>query len=232
MDTFRQQIEYYRARAGEYDEWFYRKGRYDRGDELNRRWFDEAGICFGVLRSLGKVGSALELAAGTGIWTLELSRLADRVTAVDASAEVLAVNREKLGEGPNVTYREADLFGWEPGSEGDEQYDLVSFTFWLSHVPATHVDEFLARVYRATRPGGTVWMVDSRRASTSTARDQSVDHGGDLQERILNDGRVFEIVKIYYDSDRLRELFERAGFIVEANETPNYFVYAMAKRPE
>ena len=125
-----------------------------------------------------------------------------------------------------------DLFGWEPGSEGDEQYDLVSFTFWLSHVPATHVDEFLARVYRATRPGGTVWMVDSRRASTSTARDQSVDHGGDLQERILNDGRVFEIVKIYYDSDRLRELFERAGFIVEANETPNYFVYAMAKRPE
>ena len=30
-----QQIAYYRARAGEYDEWFYRIGRYDRGAELN-----------------------------------------------------------------------------------------------------------------------------------------------------------------------------------------------------
>ena len=25
------QIEYYRARAGEYDEWWFRTGRYDRG---------------------------------------------------------------------------------------------------------------------------------------------------------------------------------------------------------
>lgn len=27
--TLQQQIDYYRARAGEYDQWFYREGRYD-----------------------------------------------------------------------------------------------------------------------------------------------------------------------------------------------------------
>ncbi len=27
----KEQIAYYQARAGEYDEWFFRQGRYDRG---------------------------------------------------------------------------------------------------------------------------------------------------------------------------------------------------------
>ena len=33
-----EQIEYYRARAPEYDEWFYRRGLYDRGTALNAAW--------------------------------------------------------------------------------------------------------------------------------------------------------------------------------------------------
>ena len=36
-----EQIAYYRSRAGEYDEWFLRQGRYDHGPELNERWFAE-----------------------------------------------------------------------------------------------------------------------------------------------------------------------------------------------
>ncbi|QFS50036.1 hypothetical protein [Nostoc sphaeroides] len=36
-DVIQQQIEYYRARANEYDQWFYRTGRYDRGEELNQQ---------------------------------------------------------------------------------------------------------------------------------------------------------------------------------------------------
>jgi demethylmenaquinone methyltransferase/2-methoxy-6-polyprenyl-1,4-benzoquinol methylase len=37
------QIEYYRARAGEYDQWFLRQGRYDRGPSDNADWFREVG---------------------------------------------------------------------------------------------------------------------------------------------------------------------------------------------
>jgi hypothetical protein len=36
-----EQIAYYRSRAGEYDEWFLRQGRYDHGPEGNARWFAE-----------------------------------------------------------------------------------------------------------------------------------------------------------------------------------------------
>lgn len=41
-EVVREQIDYYKARAPEYDEWFYRQGRYDHGDEANQRWFAEA----------------------------------------------------------------------------------------------------------------------------------------------------------------------------------------------
>ena len=36
-----EQRAYYRARAGEYDSWWLREGRYDHGREANRRWFEE-----------------------------------------------------------------------------------------------------------------------------------------------------------------------------------------------
>ena len=33
-----EQVAYYRKRAGEYDEWWFRTGRYDHGEELNAAW--------------------------------------------------------------------------------------------------------------------------------------------------------------------------------------------------
>src|ERR1700712_490185 len=33
-----EQVAYYRKRAGEYDEWWFRTGRYDHGAELNAAW--------------------------------------------------------------------------------------------------------------------------------------------------------------------------------------------------
>ena len=37
------QIAYYRARAEEYDEWWFRQRRFDRGAELNAAWFADVG---------------------------------------------------------------------------------------------------------------------------------------------------------------------------------------------
>ena len=37
-----EQLDYYRARAAEYDQWWLRQGRYDRGPTLTAQWFAEA----------------------------------------------------------------------------------------------------------------------------------------------------------------------------------------------
>ena len=73
----------------------------------------------------------LELACGTGLWTRHLVRYATRVTAVDAAPEVLAINRDRVGD-ETVRYVQADLFGYAPEPAA---YDACVFTFWLSHVP-------------------------------------------------------------------------------------------------
>lgn len=225
-DLLHQQVEYYRARAGEYDEWFYRRGRYDRGDDDNWQWFYEAGLVREALRAVGPVESVLELACGTGIWTRELVRLGRRVTAVDASREVLEINRAKL-QSDRVAYVQADLFAWQP----EREYDLVYFSFWLSHVPPELLDSFLAKVARATRRGGRVFLIDSRPDRTSTAVDHTPpDRGDTTSVRKLNDGRVFTIVKVFYEEGPLRERLARAGFDARVATTERYFIHASGTR--
>lgn len=64
-DVLRQQVDYYRARASEYDEWFLRQGRYDRGPELNTLWFGEVETVVAALDAFGPRGDVLELACGS-----------------------------------------------------------------------------------------------------------------------------------------------------------------------
>lgn len=218
-DVLRDQIAYYRARAGEYDEWFYRTGRYDHGAAANGHWFAEVAEVVQALHALGPVGDALELAAGTGIWTRELAQIADHVTSIDAAPEVLAINQQKLAD-PRVTYQQADLFAWEP----HRQYDLVFCAFWLSHVPPERLDAFLATAGRAVRPGGQIVIVDSRHAATSGARNHPLpDAEGTHHTRTLNDGRTFTIIKVFYDPARVVATLAHQGITAKAHTTTEYF---------
>ena len=62
-----EQLEYYRARADEYDRWWLREGRFDRGPEANARWFAEATELERALARLDPRCDVLELACGTGL---------------------------------------------------------------------------------------------------------------------------------------------------------------------
>jgi len=167
-----EQIAYYRARASEYDEWFLRQGRYDRGEEHRRLWFDEVATVEAALAEAGPSGEVLELACGTGIWTRRLVASATHVTAVDASSEVIAINESRVGD-RRVQYVQADLFRWSPAAT----YDFVFFGFWLSHVPLDRFDAFWSMVRQALRPAAKVFFVDSLAAPDATARDQRVAAG-------------------------------------------------------
>ncbi|MBD2434683.1 MULTISPECIES: class I SAM-dependent methyltransferase [Fischerella] len=221
-EIIQEQIAYYSARAEEYDEWFYRQGRYDRGREINQLWFDEVSIVENALFQIGRVENVLELACGTGIWTQKLLNIGNQITALDASVEVLEINRSKLVSN-NIVYRQVDLFAWQP----DAEYDLVFFSFWLSHVPPELVDSFLKKVNQSVRFGGKLFIIDSRFAPLSTAKDHILENDGNVyKQRKLNDGREFSIVKIFYQQEELKNKLTKFGFDVEVKVTDNYFIYA------
>jgi demethylmenaquinone methyltransferase/2-methoxy-6-polyprenyl-1,4-benzoquinol methylase len=216
-----EQIAYYRERAGEYDEWFLRRGRYDQGPELNRQWFAEVAEVRQALERDAPYGRVLELACGTGWWTEQLARHATCITAVDASPEVVAINRRRV-RSTAVSYEIADLFAWTPSA----QYDLVFFGFWLSHVPAERFVAFWELVRGALAPGGRVFFIDSRYAQSSTARDQPLE-GIDAVtlSRRLNDGREYRIVKVFYAPDELAHRLRGLGWDVQTATTASYFLY-------
>ena len=219
------QIEYYRDRAPEYDEWFYRKGLYDHGAEEKQRWEREAQIVRDQLLNAPKCEQILEIAPGTGIWTQELIKISQRVTAVDASPEMININRAKL-RSDKVNYQRADIFKWQPKT----QFNMVFFGFWLSHVPADRLSSFLQTVHNALKPGGRLFMVDSQLAEKSRSAEQYVDSRDDLQKRILSDGREYEIVKIYYDPAQLSVTLQQHGFDIQVEATQRYFIYADGKK--
>ena len=219
-----EQIAYYRARAPEYDEWFLRQGRYDRGEEHRRLWFGELGAIEAALAEARPAGDVLELACGTGIWTRILARTATRMTAVDASSEVLAINAARP-DTKNVTFVEADLFRWAPTTT----YDFVFFGFWLSHVPDERFDAFWMMVRNALRPTGTAFFVDSLATSSVTSPDQQIETGGTVERR-LNDGRTFRIVKIFHEPAALSSRLAPLGWAPTISATPNFFIHGSAKK--
>src|SRR4029079_4208034 len=86
-DLVAEQKRYYAERAPEYDDWWYRRGRYELEPEALGRWQADSAQAEAALEEFAPGGTVLELAAGTGIWTRKLVRLAERVVAVDANAE-------------------------------------------------------------------------------------------------------------------------------------------------
>lgn len=222
-----EQIDYYRARAPEYDQWFLRQGRYDRGLESSRRWFEEVDTVRGALGQFRPAGHVLELACGTGWWTVELARTATRVTALDAAQETLALNRQRV-RSPKVEYVQADIFEWQP-SRPDERFDAIFFGFWLSHVPPQRFEGFWDRLRGWLAEDGRVFFVDSRREPTSTASNHQLPQQESIvSSRKLNDGREFSVYKIFYDSTELADRLHGIGWNAQLQMTPSYFIYGTA----
>lgn len=224
--TLREQLEYYRARAAEYDQWWLRQGRYDRGVDLNAQWFDEAATVSSALAAFRPAGRVLELACGTGIWSEQLLRFASHLTLLDGSPEMLSIATARL-HSPQVHIIQADLFQWQP----TEQFDVVFFGFWLSHVPQERFVDFWTLVSRCLAPNGRVFFVDSRYDHTSTAVDHRLpEPDATVLRRRLDDGREFQIYKVFYDPAQLAGRLRGLGWQVDIRQTAHYFLYGSGHR--
>jgi demethylmenaquinone methyltransferase/2-methoxy-6-polyprenyl-1,4-benzoquinol methylase len=219
-----EQVAYYRARAPEYDAWWFRTGRFDRGPHDNAAWHTESALVERAVADMlatTRPSSVLELACGTGLFTRHLAPRVAALTAVDASPEVIAINRQRVAAG-NVRYVEANLFAFDPKA----RHDLVFMSFWLSHVPPARFAAFWSMVRRALAPGGVAYIVDSAHDPTSTAANHPTpDRHAGIVTRRLDDGREFRIVKVFHEPAALTARLRRLGFESRIAQTPRYFIY-------
>jgi SAM-dependent methyltransferase len=191
-----EQTAYYRARALEYDATV-------PADDAARAELRAA------LEAFAPRGRVLELACGTGEWTVELARHASALTAVDAAPEMLAIARARVDR-PDVRFVEADLFDWAP----PERYDAVFFSAWLSHVPPQRFEAFWALVAACLAEHGRVFFIDELPAVL--AHEQTIPSApAPAVVRTLSGGASYRSVKAPLEPDELRRRLAGCGWRFE-----------------
>ena len=210
----REQIEYYRQRAPEYDE-----TSTPIGDAL-AAYGEEIQA---ALNRFAPRGEVLEIASGTGSWTKYLLQHADNVTALDSAPEMHQESRDKLGNDPGVRYLEADVLAWEP----DRSYDVVFFAAWLSHVPPTQFDTFWDTVSRALAPKGRVFFTDEIKDAWRNEEHLREDFVHDpsipIVRRPLRDGRTFDVVKVFWDPNDLEKRLANLGWAIKVHPAGPFY---------
>jgi len=223
-DLDRTMIEYYTARAGEYDDWYLRRGRYERGPIHDAAWNAELDAAGRWLDGLPLAGRIVELAAGTGWWSPLLASKGE-LWLYDAADAPLERARERLVAHrlrAHIHVRDA----WA-APEG-EPADGLFAGFWLSHVARNRTSEFLAVARRWLHHGGRLALIDSLPDPQSGARDHPAPNG-DLAVRHLDDGREFTIPKIHRSPEEIAAALSEAGFeSIEVATTGRFFVHATA----
>ena len=193
-----------------------RKSRGLMGSDLARR----------LILELDVAGDVLELACGSGAFTRELARSASSLTALDGSPSMLDLNEEVVGD-ETVEYLCADVFAWEP----TRQFDFVFFGFWLSHVPPKRFDSFWSTVRSCLKPCGRVGFVDEDERAKSNEASIS-NEGTPTARRTLSDGRVFDIVKVFWNHGDLERRLQAKGWDARVRPVGETFLFGTATTPD
>ena len=203
-----EQVAYYRAVADEYED-----------HSIPAEGADEMTSALEAFRPTGRV---LELACGPGAWTERLLRHATSVTAVDASPEMLARAKARVGE-DRVRFIQADLFAWTP----DRRYDVVFFGFWISHVPLDRFEAFWSFIADALEPAGRVFFCDD---AYRTPDELIEGETSSTIQRRLNDGTAFRAVKVPHRADELEARLARLGWRIRVTQTAGAFSWGAGSR--
>ena len=131
-----------------------------------------------------RCGRVLEIGCGAGEFSRLLAARAERVLAVDLSAQMIRLARERSRLQTNVEFVEADVMTFHLP---DEEFDCVATLTTLHHLPA---EAALRKIRSALRPGGTFVCLDLyRRSGLSDWLSDAFAYPTNLLLRLLKTGR-------------------------------------------
>ena len=193
-------IDYYSARAREYDRVYEKPERQSELDKI-KSWIGERF----------HQQEVLDLACGTGYWSQYLARNAKSLTGADLSLEVLEIASAR--DYPvHTEFIQSNLFStpFLPGS-----FDSVFAGFIISHIERQQLPDFADTLIRLVRPGGRIVLVDNlyvERSSTPISRQD--ERGNTFQLRTLSSGETHEVLKNFPTISEIQKLFDgRVGWM-------------------
>lgn len=164
-------------------------------DRLREELFGADFYLRGLIALADSRWVAGDLGCGTGVVASALAPFVARVIAVDASDEMLAAARARLGDVTNVEFRPGAL---EALPIDDGTLDVATLMLVLHHVadPAAA----LAEAHRALKPGGRLLIVDMLPHEREEYKQQMghvwLGFGAEQMTRLM-DGAGFEAVCVH-----------------------------------
>jgi ubiquinone/menaquinone biosynthesis C-methylase UbiE len=149
---------------------------------------------------------AADLGCGTGQHAAMLASRYCQVLAVDLSAAMLSLARERRGLA-NITYAQRDLRSLRPDTDGS--FDLVFSAYALHHVPDP--EQTLLGIRGLVAPGGRVVLVDNVAPRPAVPRRWFVKEAirilaGDLLRRRRPAAEALELYQLNTDPSWLEHL--------------------------
>jgi demethylmenaquinone methyltransferase/2-methoxy-6-polyprenyl-1,4-benzoquinol methylase len=204
-------VEYYAARAPEYD-LVYAKPERQKDLRAIERWLPSRFTGLDVL----------EVACGTGYWTQFLAAEGRRIVAIDAAEETLAVARGRIGA-PHVAFVVDDAYTLAECGGG---FGASFAGFWLSHVPRDRQVAFLHNLHGRLDADATVVFLDNRYVPGSSSAIARRDADGNTyQTRRLRDGSTRDILKNFPTADELHALADAVGVRGRLTEWEHYWAF-------
>ena len=184
-------VDYYRRRAREYEA-IYAKPE---------RQTDLAFLKKHIPERLAK-RRVLEVACGTGYWTVLVARSAAKVVATDATEEPMRVAMSKDYGERDVRFELADAYAL---SADLGRFDGALAAFWWSHLPRSRTADFLASLHARLESRARVLLLDNRYVEgSSTAIAERDAEGNTYQRRRLADGSENRVLKNFPTEAELR----------------------------
>ncbi len=136
----------------------------------------------------------LEIACGTGWWTLHGAAGASHWLATDLNPATFAIAQAKAMPA-SVAFRALDAYRLDELGP-DQHFDAAFAGCWWSHVPLPRLRPWLDALHARLRPGARVVMLDNRFVPTSSTPISRRDVAGNsYQQRSLDDGSSHEVLK-------------------------------------
>ena len=187
--------EYYRRRAKEYEQIYYRS---------DPRWQKELRPIGDTLEEKLRGKRVLEIACGTGYWTQFLSEAARTIVATDAVQEMLEIAKKKQYKCP-VSFCREDAYNL---SFEDGSFDGGLANFWFSHVPRSRIDSFFEEFHRVLKSGSRVFIADNVYIAGIGGKLVAKEGNENTYKlRTAKDGSEDLILKNYFSVDELIKIF-------------------------
>lgn len=204
-------IRYYAQRAAEYEKVYTKPERAKDRQKLNNE-----------LRRVFAGHDVLEVACGTGYWTLPVSEVARSVVGTDVNEEVLLIAQSKPYPDGRVRFVKSDAYSLDDVS-GDFTAALASY--WFSHIPKNRRLEFIRTLHSKLKPGAIVVFVDNIyvEGSNNPMSDYVDGEGNTYSRRRLQDGSEWDVLKNFPTEDELRKLLDGSAEDIEYYKSSYYW---------